>query len=236
MPHLEEHSVKFKAFCITVRPKRGLHGVYAEAVEKYIRKQAYYVYNYEKEDEARHIHAQIFFEEAVRKSNIQTALKRIAEKHDIDWSPAARKVLVSGVKIAYNDNFIDNYITKDNEVSMENYNPPSNTDEYYPTEEEQKKAIAQASVADKYFNAILNMWNVEHDDEYKVSPQTLQDVGHFIYKLMFVDKVIPVISDTKRRKDIVKAATHYLFPYYQSWRYFMFTEAEIANFDIINNN
>ena len=108
----------FRCFCITVRPKNGLHGEYAAAIEKYIRKQSYYVYNYEKEHEARHIHAQIWFEEACRKTNIQTALKRIAEKRDPDWSPASRKVLVSGVKIGYSDAFFEEYIQKDGQVSF----------------------------------------------------------------------------------------------------------------------
>lgn len=227
---MSEYSSKFKSYCITVRPKNGLHGEYASAVEKYIKKQAYYVYNYEKEDEARHIHAQIFFEEAVRKSNIQTALKRIAEKHDNDWSPASRKVLVSGVKIAYNDNFMDNYITKDGEVQMDNYNPPPNTDEYYPSEAEQTAAKQAVNAVDSQLHKLKVMWELENPD-YIEHQKTLKDIGLFIYKSMFDDKVIPVIQDDRRRKQLVKALTHYIYPYNQSANNYMFTQEDLNMFN-----
>ena len=48
------------SFCITVRPKNGLHNEYDEAVMKYIKKQNYGAYVHEMEDEARHLHAQIW--------------------------------------------------------------------------------------------------------------------------------------------------------------------------------
>lgn len=232
---MTEHSSKFKSFCITVRPKDGLHGEYAAAVEKYIKKQQYFVYQYEKEAEARHIHAQVFFEEPVRKSNIQTALKRIAEKHDKNWNAASRKVLVSGVKIAYNDNFMDNYITKENStISMEAYNPPPSTDEYYPSEAEQAAAQQAANAADNHFHKLKCLWETHYPD-YTEHQKTLKDIGLFIYKLMFDDKVIPVITDDRRRKQLVKALTHYIYPYNQSPTSFMFTQEDIAAFQNIQD-
>ena len=230
---MSEHAGKFKSFAITVRPTNGLHGDYAEAVEKYIRKQKYFLYNYEKEAEARHIHAQIFFDEPVRKSSIQTALKRIAEKHDKDYSVAARKVLVSGVKIAYSDNFMDNYITKDGEIAMENYNPPVDTEQYYPTLEEQQKAIADADAVDKTFHKLKQIWETENP-EYIEHQKTLKDIGLFIYKCMFETKVIAVIKDDRNRKQLVKALTHYIFPYNQSAVSYMFTKEDQNLFNNIN--
>ena len=229
-----EHSNKFRSFCITVRPKGGLHGEYEEPVVKYIRKQSNYVYTFEKEAEARHIHAQIFFEEPVRKSNIQTALKRIAEKHDKDWSASSRKVLVSGVKIAYNDNFMDNYITKDGDIDIQNYSPPDSTEEYYPSQEEQAAAIAQANATDQRFHRLKQLWDLSHED-YIEHQKSLKDVGLFIYKLMFEDKVIDVIADDRRRKQLIKALTHYLFPYNQSVNNYMFTQEDQEMFNNISD-
>lgn len=232
---MTEHSSKYKSYCITVRPKNGLHGDYAAAVEKYIKKQQYFVYQYEKEDEARHIHAQIFFDDAVRKSNIQTALKRIAEKHDSDWSPASRKVLVSGVKIAYNDNFMDNYITKENSmISMEAYNPPPSTDEYYPSEAEQAAAQQAANAVDNQLHKLKVIWDT-HNPDYKEHQKTLKDIGLFVYKIMFDDKVIPVIQDDRRRKQLVKALTHYIYPYNQSASNYMFTQEDNLAFQNIQD-
>lgn len=232
---MTEHGSKFKSFCITVRPKDGLHGEYAAAVEKYIKKQQYYVYQYEKEAEAKHIHAQIFFEEPVRKSNIQTALKRIAEKHDNNWGAASRKVLVSGVKIAYNDNFMDNYITKENgTIAMDQYNPPPNTEEFYPSEAEQSAAQAAANAADNHFHKLKTLWEL-HNPDYSEHQKTLKDIGLFIYNLMFVDKVIPVIQDDRRRKQLAKALTHYIFPYNQSAVNYMFSQEDVAAFQNIQD-
>lgn len=225
-----EHSGKYRSYCITVRPKSGLHGDYAEAIEKYIRKQKHFVYNYEKEEEARHIHAQLFFEDPVRKSNIQIALKRIAEKHDKDWNPASRKVLVSGVKIAYNDNFMDNYISKDSEVEDLNWNPPLDTEEYYPTEEEQQKVQAKHNAVDTYFHKLLELWN-EKNRDYTVHINTLKDIGLFIYDQMFVDKTIPVVRDDRQRKQIVKAAMHYIYPYNSAVNSYMFTQEDLTFFE-----
>ena len=227
---MTEHADKFKSYCITVRPKAGLHGSYAEAIEKYIRKQKYFVYNYEKEDEARHIHAQIFFDDPVRKSNIQTALKRIAEKHDKDWDPASRKVLVSGVKIAYNDNFMDNYITKDSEVETLNWNPPADTEDYYPSEAEQNAVQARANARDQYFHRLSELWHLRYPD-YTVHSNTLKDIGLFIYDQMFIDRMIPVIRDDRQRKQIVKAAMHYIYPYNMSVNSYMFTQEELNYFE-----
>lgn len=230
MAQQDTYADKFKSFCITVRPKAGLHGSYAEAIEKYIRKQKYFVYNYEKEDEARHIHAQIFFDDPVRKSNIQTALKRIAEKHDENWNPASRKVLVSGVKIAYSDNFMDNYITKDSEVEMLNWNPPVDTEPYYPTKEEQEKVKAKANAKDQYFHRLSELWN-EKNKDYIIHINTLKDIGLFIYDQMFVDKTIPVVRDDRQRKQIVKAAMHYIYPYNTLVNSYMFTQEDLNFFE-----
>jgi len=222
----------FRSYCITVRPKNGLHGSYAEAIEKYIRKQTYYVYNYEKTDEARHIHAQIWFEEAVRKTNIQTALKRIAEKQDPDWGPASRKVLVSGVKIGYSDAFFEEYIQKDGQVQMENWNPPTDTDQYYPTEEEQSKAQAKANCKDSYFFHLKELWH-ENNPGYDLHQFTNVDIAEFYYQQMFQAKTIAVIRDAKQRKQISKALNHYIYPYEFAWKEMVLSDKDIELYQLL---
>ena len=79
------------SFCITVRPKNGLHNEYDEAVMKYIKKQNYGAYVHEMEDEARHLHAQIWLtpqRENHDINSIRKALFRIGQKFDPDWSPS----------------------------------------------------------------------------------------------------------------------------------------------------
>ena len=223
----------FKSYCITVNPRGGLHGEYAEAVEKYIRKQSYYVYNYEKEHEARHIHAQIWFEEAVRKTNIQTALKRIAEKRDPNWDASSRKVLVSGVKIGYSDAFFEEYIQKDGEVKMENWNPPDDTSKYYPSQEEQDKVLARSTCKDAFFHHLKELWH-ENNPDYEVHQHSNIDIAEFVYIQMFQAKTITVIRDDKQRKQVAKALLHYIYPYEADWKSMVLTEKDIEIYKLLN--
>lgn len=223
---------------MTVRPKNGLHGEYDEKVIQWIRKQDYFIYNYEKEAEARHLHAQIFCDTARTKSDVQKALKRIAMKYDPDWDAASQKVLSQGVKIAYNDNFMDNYITKDNEIQMDYYNAPNNTEEYYPSEAEQKTAMERANARDTFFHSLKVLWD-EYKPEYEPHQNTLKDIGEFIYDMMFVEKKISVITDDRRRKQTIKALQHYLFPYHAAVSEYLFTAEDQASINLIsqmNNN
>jgi len=199
----------YRAYAITVRPKNGLHGAYAEELEKKIKKHSHYVYNYEEENEARHLHGVLFYEEPKRKSDIQKLLKRIAEKHDPNWGPASQKVLSGGVKIAYNDGWMDNYIQKDSEA--ENYQPPDNTDEYYPTQEEQDKVLNRATAKDSYYNNLKEMWgNKELIGDTHI--ESTVEIGKWYYDQMYKSKTIPVISDPKRFKQNIKALASYLYP------------------------
>ena len=223
----------FRCFCITVRPKNGLHAEYADAIEKYIRKQSYYVYNYEKEHEARHIHAQIWFETAVRKTNIQTALKRIAQKWDPEWSPASRKVLVSGVKVGYSDAFFEEYIQKDGQVSMDNWKPPSDTALYYPTQDEQDKVLARAACKDSFFHHLSELW-YENNPSYEVHQFTNVDIAEFLYIQMFQAKTIAVIKADKHRKETAKALLHYIFPFDSDWKSTMLTDKDIETYNLLN--
>jgi len=130
---------------------------------------------------------------------------------------------------------MDNYITKEGgEISMEAYNPPDNTDEFYPSLEEQAAVQAAANAADNQFHSLLTKWE-EKNPNYIEHQKTLKDIGLFIYELMFVDKVIPVIVDDKRRKQLAKALTHYIFPYNQSAVNFMFIQEDIAAFNNIQD-
>lgn len=223
----------FRCFCITVRPKNGLHGEYAAAIEKYIRKQSHYVYTYEKEHEARHLHAQIWFEEASRKTNIQTALKRIATRLDPDWSPASRKVLVSGVKIGYSDAFFEEYIQKDGQVSMDNWNPPIDTSPYYPTQSEQDKVLARSTCKDAFFHHLSELWH-ENNPSYEVHQFTNIDIAEFLYIQMFQAKTIAVIRDAKQRKQVATCLLHYIYPFDTDWKSTVLTDKDIEVYQLLN--
>lgn len=202
------------SFCITIRPKNGLHSEYDTAIMKYIEKQPYGAYSHEMEDEARHLHAQIWVcpQRSTDINNIRKALFRIGQKCDPDWSPASKKVLSQGVKHAYNDEFYKTYMIKDN--ALEYSVIPENTEPYYPSEEEQAAAMASKTcVADAYFDHLKREWDELHPD-YDFQYQTVVfDVARFYYDMMFKYKKISVIRDDRSRKQNAKCLVHYLFPH-----------------------
>lgn len=113
---------KFKAFALTIRPRGGIpkDGDLQKALEKWLYKFSYQLFSYEMEGKDRHLHAQIFSDDPKRRSDICKMLERIQAKHDPDWSPASKKVLQQGIKIAYNDKYLD-YILKDTDETPEDY-------------------------------------------------------------------------------------------------------------------
>ena len=215
------------AICITVRPKNGLHNEYASAIEKWLTNQKYHLYVYEMEDEARHLHAQIFGKYKI--NNIRKALFRIADKNDPDWSPASKKVLSQGVKYAYNDYFINTYMTKDNKPQG---TLPEETTLYYPSLEEQEEIKKKSEkVADAYFNHLKNLWE-EENPEYETHQFTNIDIAKFYYNMMFKVKKIAVIRDSKQRKQNAQCLLHYIYPGNQSIKEMVLTKEDIETYNL----
>lgn len=198
------------SFSITVRPRLGLHNEYDEAVIKYITKHQYHAYVHEMEHEARHIHAQIWIPKS-NQDNIRKALFRIGEKFDPTWDPASKKLLSGGVRIAYNDDFVEKYMAKENKPIM---NLPDNTSDYYPSKEEQAKAMAKAKrCADPYFNHLKELWFEQFPGYNEIEPEILlYDIAMFYYDQMFRYKNIAVIRDARQRKANAKCLLHYIYP------------------------
>lgn len=200
----------FRSFAITIRPKSGVKGDYDAQMTAYIKKQLYSAYVYEGEAESRHIHAQIFFDKPKRKNDVQKQLCRIAERTDPDWSTASRKVLVSGVKVAYNNSFLDNYMSKENECEF--YNPPLKPDEYYPSESEQEAVMARANAKDDFYHHLKELWG-DHELVSDHPSLQLEEVSEWVFEQMYVEKTIKTIPDTKRRKLLVQNLYFYLYPH-----------------------
>lgn len=224
---------KFKSFAITVRPRNGLHGEYETRIVNWIKKQSYWVYNFEKEAEARHIHAQIFCESEKRLGDVQRVLKRIAIEVDPTWDAPSQRLLVQGVRVAYNDDFIDTYIRKDSEIPEEYYNCPADTSLYYPPPGEQQAVMDKKNAKDQFFHSLKVLFE-ENNPDYQPHQNTLKDVGYFVYNMMFVDKKVMVITDDRRRKQTIKALFHYLFPYHDSVSEYIFTAEDQASIKLID--
>jgi len=205
---------KFKSFGFTVRPKNGLKTNLEDALRTWILKQPFYAYNIEMEDECRHLHAQVWYDEPKSKGDLTKALFRIQSRFDDDWSNASKKVLSSGVKIAYNDDFME-YMSKESPLIEDC--PPECTDDYYPSKEEQDAVMAKSNAADTKFHKYSTMfkeskWYSEEDhesDSGMISGKVR--VADWIADVMFISKKIPVVQCPKIRSQIITSLTYYVY-------------------------
>ena len=228
-------SNKYRSFAITIRPLNGLvpDTEYEARVLAYIKKAEHYVYAFEMENTARHIHAQVWFTSPRSINDIRKTFFRIGEQHDPDWGFSSKKVTSKGIKIAYNDDFID-YITKQYTTPDWSTAPlaniPLDTSQYYPSKEEQAEVMAKSAInkaADPYFARLKHIWEQENPDYVFTFPKTeLIDIPHFYFKHMFDEKTIPVIRDAKNRKASCKCLYYYIFPVYQREAMITLNESE----------
>lgn len=205
---------KFKSFGFTVRPKNGLKTDLEDALRKWILKQPYYAYNVEMEDEAKHLHAQVWYDEPKSKGDLTKALFRIQSRYDDDWGNASKKVLSSGVKIAYNDKFME-YMSKDSPLIEDC--PPDCTDDFYPSEEEQLAVQEKCNAVDTRFHKFLIMFK---ESTWYSEEDALMDGSHIMGKArvadwyfdaMFVSKTIPVVQDNKVRCQVITSLYYYCY-------------------------
>lgn len=219
----------YKSFAITIRPKNGIPagGTLQNQLLKKLQKYDYCDMWMEKEDEARHMHCQIWVNNPVAIGTIKTAMVRIQEKHDPDWSEQSKKVLREGIKIAYND-WIDNYVSdnhlKEDEISENLFHrvPPITAD-YYASEEEQQKIIDSSKSANKtYFRLKQELMDLEEYKYFKdrieklsfgfkkYSPAIWLDVGGYLSFKMYNNDTYPIIKCPKLMNQTIKALARYI--------------------------
>jgi len=132
---------KYRSWCLTVNPSQGVTSPTEEALVKYCKSFPFYQFVIEGDAEARHAHIQIWCDTPTTKGDANKKLERVLAKVISDWNPAQQKVLRSGTKIAYSD-WVENYCIQNDLKGESNIildNRPLDTDEYYPSEEEQEK-------------------------------------------------------------------------------------------------
>lgn len=201
---MDTDNTKFNSFCITIRPKNGIPcgGPLENAI---IAKCKKYDYSYavaEMEDEARHIHIQIWIEKSSEKGTIARAWERIQEKFDPEWSPAAKKVLRSGIRIAYDDNFYQKYLDKGGTLMFEK--TPVEREKYYPNLDWQQTQIEKANSVDKKFHrwkCEFESWLEENQPKHCITEIDKELVAIFMADMMFVKKKWVVVTSSRARKE-----------------------------------
>lgn len=186
-----------RSVCITVRPRDGITDATIAGFKKWLLAQDYSVSVLEMEHEARHLHAQIWFNEPKHRGDICKAVNRICERSIKGWDDAQKKVLRSGVKRAYSDWYLD-YLT-DNENKTETPNiitnqPPDSTTDFYATEEEQEKLQTLIKSIDPRMTSLEQKFH-----EANPLNNSLNAVARFLATEMFQNRTIKCIVQQRDR-------------------------------------
>lgn len=195
----------YKSYAVTVRPRDGVTPEQITKFMKWVRKMCVYYYVVtEGEGATRHIHAGLFMYKAQKRSNLCTALVRQFPELDNEES----RILKAGVRVQYDINFIESYLTKDEEVIEIASTLPEvgKLEGFWPPAAEQAKAKA-AKAVDKYFAKLEMLWNEHRGPSVEV---TQKNVGDFLFDMMYDTRAIRCIVDPKRGKQTVTVLLNYL--------------------------
>lgn len=167
-----------------------------------------------------HAHGQVFLKTATTKDSIRKHFR----KNILRLNPLSNKFAVD-FSLAYNDDFINNYLNKDDfQWEICKYLPEESRP-YYPTEEEQAKVMAKHNAKDAYYHMLKELWG---DKELLASTHIERhtEIAFWLYDQMFVERTIPTIADDRKRKQTVKTLIHYLYPHKFDVEGYMLTAAE----------
>lgn len=200
----------YKSFCFTVRPSKGVNSVLEKALLKWGKLQQYCFMGIEMEDEARHIHGQVWYDDAKARGNINKSIDRILERTLEDYDQAQKRVFRQGTKIAYDDWYLE-YIMEAEKKKNDSKNiilceVPKKTQQYYPSEEEQEQVKASFNAVDKRYHRLNELW--KGWEKYEKRPD-LKNCAMFLNWIIYKEKKYPVIQDGRLAKQVCKSLHAY---------------------------
>jgi len=190
---------KFKTFALTIRPRDGVTDKHVETAVAWVRTRSdYYHIVTEKDGSARHIHAGIVLKKEVSKSNLGTLLKRLFS----DLASDEQKVLLKGVKVMYNEDFIRKYLAKDDNTVVVASNLPEvgHLESYFPPKPIQSDGRTKRCSI--YYLELEKLWYEHARPEEEVNTVNARN---FLFKMMYSKRLISVIRDDRM---IIQTARH----------------------------
>lgn len=199
---------KGKSFSINIRPRSGIieNSELEKKLLNYFSKFEYKAVAFEKKENERHLHGQIWLSTPKSKGDIMKEVRnRICMKYISDWDDDHRKHCVK-IDFCYSDWF-ETYVS-DNDMKFETDengdvymdDTPANTEEFYPSEEQQEefKKVSKNS-------KLMNLKNDFFDSEFFKENFELIDIAKFMSWKTCVDKSYPLASDKRVRVNETKA-------------------------------
>ncbi len=201
--------MSYRSYAFTIRPANGFPSILDEKLINIFKQSRDGICLVaEMEDDARHIHGQVWFPTPKLKGDMNKELVRFCKSNIQEFEKSEEYVLKKGTKIAYNDDFIINYANKDDSIMFHNEPPDGDHTEYYPSQEEQDKVQAKSNAVDNKFHR----WNVDFLEYNKKDLKDVEliDVAEFMSHQMFKEKKYQVIVDKKNRVQNCKSLYLYI--------------------------
>lgn len=225
---------KYKSIGITINTGNGIDKDFLAKILKQSLKLTPFVHMIaEKEGAEKHLHFQLWFEDGKTLGDIKTKYQRLCSK-ETWWSDNHKKYCVF-TKICYN-NWIEHYCEENEQKNGEateliHEKSPENPYDFYPTEEEQDKALAKSVAVDKKFY----QWAEDFkNSKFCKEEILLDDTCAFLFDMMFVSKKYQIIIDKKARVQNGECLYHYIRGQYS--RSFMMTKDEADNQQLYHTN
>lgn len=185
---------KFKTFAFTLRPRDGVTDKQIQKLNKYIRNKCEYWHVItEKTDDERHVHAALVMKEPTTRSNISTYLSRMYK----DLEDDEHKVMLSGLKIMYNEDFIRKYMDKDDDTVVVDSNLPEEgfLESYFPPKPKEEGVKAKRQLAyHQYMKELEALWREHQPVHVEVNTENVRD---FLFNMQYNKRLIGLIDDKK---------------------------------------
>ena len=190
---------KFKTYAFTLRPQDGIDDEHIKKMEKFVRKNCeYYHLISEKTGYARHLHAALYLKKESSRSHLSVQFSRLFS----DLSPTERTVMLKGLKVLYNNDWVTNYLDKDDDTVVIASNLPekNHLEAWYPVKQDidanKKKKCSH------YYWELEELWYKYQPVDAEVNTMVVRD---FLFRMMYAERVLPVMRDDKT---IVQTARH----------------------------
>jgi len=190
--------MEFKTYAFTLRPADGVNDDHLKTFDKWVRKNCeYYHLITEKTGSARHLHAALYLKKPKTRSNVSTFLVRLFS----DLTPTERSVMLKGLKVLYNNDWVTNYLNKDDDTVVIASNLPekSHLESWYPSLPKTESKTKRCSL---YYHELESLWYKYQPVDAEVNTMVARD---FLFRMMYSERVLPVLRDDKA---IVQTARH----------------------------
>lgn len=195
---------KVKTFALTLRPEGGITDDQVSTLSQWVKKKcSYYYVITEKTGWQRHVHAGLIMPKAITRSNVVTMMMRLFS----DLSPQEKTVFRNGIKVMYSPDFMLNYMDKDDDTVVVEKNLPEKALESYFPPKPEALPVRKAKKCSLMYHELERLWYERHTAEYEVNTRTVRD---FLWKLMYDERVWPMIEDDKKKIQVSKNLTRWL--------------------------